>query len=110
MSIIDGNQSGKISKVYIDGILLMLCLRGPMPFLQVCTRLCRGQSCVRYALRGPLPPRIRVCGPAAVSYEYKNSALLSGADGVRASEGFPCAAAATEPTGCALPEGPSRAR
>lgn len=33
-----------------------------MPFLQVCTRLCRGQSCVRYALRGPLPPRIRVCG------------------------------------------------
>ena len=62
MSIIDGNQSGKISKVYIDGILLMLCLRGPMPFLQVCTRLCRGQSCVRYALRGPLPPRIRVCG------------------------------------------------
>ena len=49
-----------------------------------------------------------VCGrppSVAVSYEYKNSALLSGADGVRASEGFPCTAAATEPTGCALPEG-----
>lgn len=36
---------------------------------------------------------------------YDFSALLSGADGVRSSEGFPCAAAATEPTGCALPEG-----
>ena len=41
---------------------------------------------------------------------YYFSALLSGADGVRASEGFPCTAAATEPTGCALPEGPGRAR
>ena len=41
---------------------------------------------------------------------YDFSALLSGADGVRASEGFPCTAAATEPTGCALPEGLSRAR
>ena len=41
---------------------------------------------------------------------YDFSSLLSGADGVRASEGFLCAAAATEPTGCALPEGPSRAR
>ena len=41
---------------------------------------------------------------------YDFSALLSGSDGVRASEGFLCAVAATEPTGCALPEGPSRAR
>ena len=53
---------------------------------------------------------LRTALPGAVSYEYRNSALLSGADGVRASEGFPCAAAATEPTGCALPEGPGRAR
>lgn len=36
---------------------------------------------------------------------YDFSALLSGADGVRASEGFSCTASATEPTGCALPEG-----
>ena len=41
---------------------------------------------------------------------YDFSALLSGADEVRASEGFLCVVAATEPTGCALPEGPSRAR
>lgn len=53
---------------------------------------------------------LRTALPAAVSYEYQSSALLSGTDGVRASEGFPCAAAATEPTGCALPEGPGRAR
>ena len=53
---------------------------------------------------------LRTALPGAVSYEYQSSALLSGADGVRSSEGFPCTAAATEPTGCALPEGPGRAR
>lgn len=36
---------------------------------------------------------------------YDFSSLLSGADGVRSSEGFSCTAAATEPTGCALSEG-----
>ena len=65
-----------------------------------------GVSCRSSVLYGCL----RTALPAAVSYEYQSSSLLSGSDGVRASEGFLCAVAATEPTGCALPEGPGRAR
>ena len=113
MSIIDGHQSGKISKVCIDGYCIETLAARPdaVPaglYPAVPGAVLRA-VCTSRTTASP-NKSLRTALPAAVSYEYQSSSLLSGSDGVRASEGFLCAVAATEPTGCALPEGPGRAR